>query len=73
MIVIDFAGKEGKTKRFFPLGPLQDPHCGGYPETGGNWLCVQHQEDGANACTSADESIWRQLFPYTAARFNEGP
>jgi GH15 family glucan-1,4-alpha-glucosidase len=36
-------------------------------------LCVQHEEDGANACTCADESIWKQLFPETAARFNERP
>jgi hypothetical protein len=23
----------------------------------GTWLCVQHEKDGANACTCADESI----------------
>jgi hypothetical protein len=28
-----------------------------HPEAGGTWLCVQPEEDGANACTCADESI----------------
>jgi hypothetical protein len=53
-------GKRGqgeKPKGFVPLRPLQGPHCGVHPEAGGTWLCVQHEEDGANACTCADESI----------------
>ncbi len=49
------------------MRPLQGPHCGVHPEVGGTWLCVQHEGDGANACTCADESIWRQFFPYRRA------
>jgi hypothetical protein len=28
-----------------------------HPEAGGTWLGVQHEEDAANACTCAAESI----------------
>jgi hypothetical protein len=63
----------GKPKGFVTLRPLQGRIAAVHPEAGGTWLCVQHEEDGANVCTCADESIWRQFFPDTAARFNEGP
>jgi hypothetical protein len=28
-----------------------------HPGADGTWLCVQHEEDGVNGCTCADESI----------------
>jgi hypothetical protein len=62
-----------KTESVCPLAPASGTALRRYAETGSTWLCVQHEEDGANACTSADESIWRQFFPDTAARFNDGP
>jgi hypothetical protein len=47
----------GKTEGVCPLAPASGAALRRYPETGGTWLCVQHEEDGANACTCADESI----------------
>jgi hypothetical protein len=63
----------GKTEAVFPLAPASRAALRRYPETSGTWLCIQHEENGANACTCADERIWRQFFPETAARFNDGP
>jgi hypothetical protein len=56
----DLAGKavKGKNQR----GLSRCARFGGgiaavHPEAFRSWLCVQHEEDGANACTCADESI----------------
>jgi hypothetical protein len=40
------------------LRPLQGPHCGGSPEAGAPGYAFRKKEDGANACTCADKSIW---------------
>jgi hypothetical protein len=54
------AGKavKGKNRRVCPLAPASEAGIAAvYPEAVSAWLCVQHEEDGPNACTCADESI----------------
>jgi hypothetical protein len=55
-----YSGKSGqgeKPKGFVPLTASGGRIAAVHPEAGCTWLCVQHEEDGANACTCADESI----------------
>jgi hypothetical protein len=55
-----YSGKavKGKNRRGLPLAPASGAALAAvHPEAGGTWLCVQHEKDGANACTCADESI----------------
>jgi hypothetical protein len=47
----------GKTEGVCPLARFRVNRRNAAPEAGGTWLCVQHEEDGANACTCADERI----------------
>lgn len=54
------AGKavKGKNRRgLSPCARIRGRIAAVHPEAGGTWLCVQHEEDGANACACADESI----------------
>jgi hypothetical protein len=47
----------GKNRRVVPCGRFGGRIAAVHPEAGGISLCVQHEEDGADACTCADESI----------------
>ena len=53
-------GKEvkGKNRRgLSPCARIRGRNAAVHPDAGYTWLCVQHEEDGANACTCGDESI----------------
>ena len=39
----------GNPRGMSPCARSRGPHRGVHPEAGGSWLCVQHEEDGANA------------------------
>jgi hypothetical protein len=42
----------GKTEAVCPLAPAFGAALRAlHPEAGGTMLCVQHEQDGANACT----------------------